>query len=110
MTVGVGVGQVLVNWLSGIDTECECAVPVVMMVPGGSWASATLTNVAREQDTKSGATKNFRESTLYDGDSASRKGKYAEIISTFIPLSAIARAFMKIELDLRRLLIGKKFD
>ena len=31
--VGVGVGQVLI-WLSGIDTECELAVPAVMTEPG----------------------------------------------------------------------------
>jgi hypothetical protein len=51
---GVGVGQVFIICLSGIDKECECAIPVVMMVPGGSWASAALTNVPREADRNRG--------------------------------------------------------
>jgi hypothetical protein len=36
-----------VIWLSGIDIECELAVPTVMIEPGGSWARAGATNIAK---------------------------------------------------------------
>jgi hypothetical protein len=55
---GLGVGQVAI-WLSGIDTECECAVPVVIMVPGGSCASALLTKLKAKSATSRATGNNF---------------------------------------------------
>ena len=49
--VGVGVGHLAI-WLSGIDTECELAVPTVMMEPGGSCARDGPTNIATARAAK----------------------------------------------------------